>query len=64
MLTHSPAFAQEEYRIPCYIPTHSVHRSNRSVKISIITPLLCAQKAHAEALLLRNEMNDSGVVPT
>ncbi len=64
MVTHQHAFAQAEYKIPCYIPAHFVHRSNRSVKISNITPLLWAQKAHDEALLLRNEMNVQEGVPT
>jgi len=63
ILTHLNAFAQEEYR-PHYIPTHSVRISNRYVKISTITPLLCALKAHDVAVLWRNEMNDLTVVPT
>ena len=63
ILTHLSAFAQAEYN-PYYIPTHFVDISNRYVKISNITPVLWHLKAHHKALLLRNEMDDTRVVPT
>lgn len=63
ILTHLSTFAQEEYS-PYYIPTHFVNISNRYVKISKITSVSWHIKAHHEALLLRNEGNDTRVVST
>ena len=40
MVTHFPAFAQEEYTIPRYIPTHFVRGSNKTAEISTLTSLL------------------------
>ena len=64
MVTHFPAFAQEEYTIPRYIPTHFVRGSNKTAEISTLTSLLWCRKVHHEALLWRNEMNDTRGVPT
>jgi hypothetical protein len=57
ILTHSSAFAQEEYN-PYYIPKHFVQVAYRYLKISILTLLLWFLKKPGEAMLWRNEMND------
>lgn len=62
MITHLHAYAQDEYRIPCYIPKHSVRISNRYTKISPITPLVLHKEVQNKALLWRDETDDIPII--
>ncbi len=53
ILTYSNAFAQDEYRIPCYIPKHSVRIVIKYAEFSTIMLLLLRQMVQYLAVLLR-----------